>query len=103
MAQPAGAEPDPAVLAVAAEQDLGDRQADQLGVRQARLAARMPAAWVGPQQLVDGDVQCDDEGVQVGVHEASLEVDVAVATPTLGTLVSVVTPRRPRPSSEAII
>jgi hypothetical protein len=37
------------------------------------------------------------------VHEASLEVDVAFATPTLGALVCVVTPQHPRPSSEAII
>ena len=28
------------------------------------------------QQLVDLDVQCGREGVQVGVHEASHEVDV---------------------------
>jgi len=55
------------------------------------------------EQLVDGDVQCHDQGVEIGVHEASLEVDVAFATPTLGALVSVVTPRQPRPSSEAII
>jgi hypothetical protein len=83
------------VLTVATEQDLGDRQADQLGVRQARLAARMAGAGVGPQQLVDGDVQCGDEVVETGAHEASLEVDVARATPTLGGLVSVVTARRP--------
>jgi hypothetical protein len=45
----------------------------------------------GFQQLVDGDVQCDDEVVETGVHEASSEVDVALATPTLGGLVSPVT------------
>ena len=28
------------------------------------------------QRLVDPDVQCGGEGVQVGVHEASHEVDV---------------------------
>jgi hypothetical protein len=52
--------------------------------------ARAPAGF---QPLVDGDVQCDDEVVETGVHEASLEVDVAKATPTLGGLVSLVTPR----------
>ena len=103
MSQPAVAEPQPAVLAVAAEQDLGDGQADQLGVRQARLAARMPAAWVGSQPLVDGDVQCNDEVVETGGHGASLEVDVARATPTLGGLVSLVTARRPHSNSESII
>jgi hypothetical protein len=37
------------------------------------------------------------------VHEASLEVDVARATPTLGGLVCVVTARRPHSDSESII
>jgi hypothetical protein len=36
------------------------------------------------------------------VHEAS-KVDVADATPTLGTLASVVTARHPQPGSEANI
>jgi hypothetical protein len=103
VAQPAVAESQPAVLAGAAEQDLGDGQADQLGIRQPRLAARAAGAGVGAQQLVDDDVQCDDEVVETGVHGASLEVDVARATPTLGGLVSVVTPRRPYSDSESII
>jgi hypothetical protein len=103
MAKPAIAEPDPAVLVVAAQQDLGDGQADQLAVGQPRLAAGTPTPWVGAQQLVDGDVQCDDEVVETGAHEASLEVDVAQATPTLGGLVFVVTTRRPRSDSESII
>jgi hypothetical protein len=92
--------PQPAPLGVIAQQDLGDRQADQLSVRQPRPPTR-PAA--GFQQLVDGDVQCDDEVVETGVHEASLEVDVAKATPTLGGLVSVVTPRHPRPNTTSVI
>jgi hypothetical protein len=37
------------------------------------------------------------------VHEASPEVDVARATPTLGGLVSVVTTRRPHSESESTI
>jgi hypothetical protein len=81
MAQPAAGEPQPAPLAVEAEQHLGDGQTDQLGVTQLGLAAR---AVSGPEQVVDGDLQCRDEGVEVGVHEASQEVDVASATPTLG-------------------
>ena len=101
--QAAGAEPQPAVLAVAAQQDLGHGQAGQLAVGQAWPAAGAAGARVGPQQLVDGDVQCDDEVVETGAHEASLEVDVARATPTLGGLVSVVTTRRPQADSESII
>ena len=103
MPEPAVAEPQPAVLVMAAQQDLGDRQTDQLGIRQARLAARVASAGVGAQQVIDDDVQCGDEVVETGVHGASLEVDVAEATPTLGGLVSVVTPRRPRSHSESII
>jgi hypothetical protein len=91
------------VLAVAAQQDLGDGQADQLGVRQAWLAARVASAGVGAQQVVDDAVQCDDEVVEGGVHEASPEVDVARATPTLGGLVSLVTTRHPHSDSESII
>jgi len=37
------------------------------------------------------------------VHEASLEVDVAFATPILGTLELFVTPSLPQPDSEAFI
>jgi hypothetical protein len=37
------------------------------------------------------------------VHGASLEVDVATATPTLGGLVSPVTPRHPRRDSTSLI
>jgi hypothetical protein len=37
------------------------------------------------------------------VHEASLEVDVAEATPTLGGLACVVTTRRPHTDSTSVI
>jgi len=79
---------------------LGDRQADELAVGQPGWPAR-PAA--GLQQLIDGDVECDDEVVETGVHEASLEVDVATATPTLGGLACVVTTRRPHTDSTSVI
>jgi hypothetical protein len=65
-------------------------------------SAAGPSA-AGFQQLIDGDVQSDDEVVETGMHEASLEVDVAVATPTLGGLVTPVIPRRPRPNSASVI
>jgi hypothetical protein len=100
MAQPLAGKAQPAPLGGEPEQHLGDGQADQLGIGELGWPARAaPAA----EQLVDGDVQCDDEGVEVGVHEASQEVDVAFATPTLGALAPLVTARRPHPSSEAII
>jgi hypothetical protein len=91
------------VLRGAVEQDLGDGQTDQLGVRQAGFAAGMASARVGTQPLVDGDVQCDDEVVETGVHGASLEVDAARATPTLGDLVLFVIPRLPPADSESPI
>jgi hypothetical protein len=100
VAQAAASEPQPAALGVAAQQDLGDGQTDEFGVGQLGAATR---SLTGAEQLVDHDVQCDNEGVEVGVHEASLEVDVASATPTLGALVSVVTPQDPVLDSEAII
>jgi hypothetical protein len=98
--EPLGGEAQPAPLGAEPEQDLGDGEADQLGV-----AEPGRPAWPGSRanQVVDGDVQCHDEGVEVGVHGASQEVDVASATPTLGALVLLVTPRRPRLDSEAII
>jgi hypothetical protein len=90
----------PAAFGVVAEQDLGDGQADQLAVGQLGWPAR-PVA--GLQQLVDGDLQCDDEVVETGVHEASQEVDVALATPTLGGLVSPVILCHPRPNTASVI
>ena len=100
MTQPAAGEPQPAPFGVDPQQHLGDGQTDQLGVAELWLAA---GAESGAEQVIDGDVQCRDEGVEVGVHEASQEVDVALATPTLGALALLVTPHDHRPDSEAII
>ena len=93
-------QPQPAPLGATAEQDLGHGQTDQLGVAELGTPARSLAR---AEQVINHDVECDDEGVEVGVHEASLEVDVAFATPTLGALALVVTARHPRTDSEAII
>ena len=98
MAQSLVGEPQPAALGGKAEQDLGDGEADQLGVAELGWPA-WPTARA--KQLVDADVQCDHEGVEVGVHEASSEVDVAFATPTLGTLDSLVTLDRIRKQSSS--
>jgi hypothetical protein len=97
-AAPGGSQP--AVLGGAAEQDLGDGEGGQLGVGEPGWAARAGALG---QQVVDGDVQCDDEVVETGAHEASLEVDVASATPTLGGLVLLVTPDHAPKHSESFI
>ena len=100
VAQPVMGEPQPVALGAGAQQHLGNGQADQLSV-----AELWRAAWAEPwtNQLVDGDVQCGDEVVETGVHEASLEVDVARATPTLGDLASLVTAQHHRPDSESIV
>ena len=100
MPQPLVGQPQPAALRAAAEQDLGNSQTDQLGVAELGPPAR-PLARA--EQVIDHDVECDDEGVEVGVHEASPEVDVAFATPTLGALALVVTAQHPQADSEAII
>jgi hypothetical protein len=77
------------------QQRLGDRQGEQFGVGQLGGDPDRRPPWaqarVVLQGLVDLDVQCDHEGVQVGVHAASM-VDVALATPIMGTLAS---PRHP--------
>lgn len=65
------------------QEHLGHRQGDELGVGdEGRTSASAPAG----QEIVDAHVKCDDEGVEVGVHEASM-VDVALATPSFGALV----------------
>lgn len=98
--EPGGSESEPVAFGVGAEQNLRDRQTDQLGIRQLGRSS-WSQAWA--EQVVDADVQCDDEVVETGVHGASQEVDVARATPTLGGLVSVVTARRPHSDSESTI
>jgi hypothetical protein len=95
--EPVGDRSQPAAFGVVAPQDLGHGQADELAVGQPGTSAWSAAGF---QQLVDGDLQCDDEVVETGVREASLEVDVALATPTLGGLVTLVIPR---PNSASVI
>jgi hypothetical protein len=55
----------PAALGAIPQQDLGHRQTDQLGVADSGRPARPVPRF---QQLVNGDVQCDDEVVETGVH-----------------------------------
>jgi hypothetical protein len=68
MPQPLTSKAQPAPLGAEPEQDLGDGQTDQLGIGE---LGRPAGPTAGAQQLVDGDLQCDDEGVEVGAHEAS--------------------------------
>jgi hypothetical protein len=98
--EPGGGHAQPAAFGADAEQDLGDGQADQLSVAELGSSARTGSR---ADQLVDGDVQCDDEGVEVGVHEASPEVDVASARPMLGALASLVTLARIRKQSSSVL
>ena len=44
-----------------------------------------PEPAPGRQEIIDLNVKCDDEGVEVGVHEASM-VDVAISNASFGTL-----------------
>lgn len=56
------------MLRVAAEQDLGDRQANQLGVGEARWSTRATTNE-GYQEVVDFDVECHDECVECCFHK----------------------------------
>jgi hypothetical protein len=101
VSQPVGHRSQPAAFGVIAQQDLGHGQTDQFGVRQPGPAARSAA---GLHQLIDGDIQCDDEVVEDGAHEAfSLEVDVVGATPILGGLVTAVTSPKPPSQPTSVI
>jgi hypothetical protein len=100
MSQAATDEPKPAPFAVAAQQDLGDGQTDQLTFGQLGWPAGADALV---EEVVNGDIECNDEVVEDGAHEASLEVDAVVATSILGGLVASVTPRLARPNSASLI
>jgi hypothetical protein len=99
--QPVADCPQPAALGVIAQQDLGDDQTDKFGVAESGRPGRPAARF---QQLVDGDVQCDDQVVEDGTHQAcSLEVDVVGATPILGGLLTAVTSRQPPSQPTSVI
>ena len=77
MAEPGAREAQEAPLGRAVEEDLRDRQTDDLGVADPRLPARASALG---QEIIREDVKCDEKSVEVGRHAASL-VGVALATP----------------------
>ena len=76
-AEPAGGEAQEAALVRAVEEDLSDRQADELRVGDLRSPPR--AAPLG-QEIIGKHIKCREQGVEVGRHAASL-VSVAIATP----------------------
>ena len=93
VAEAALGEPQPAAFGVAAEQDLCHGQADQLRVSKARRPAGASAALQQGEEVVDLDVECRDEGVELGLH-----------TPLPGTLAFLVTACFPAvANSEALI
>jgi hypothetical protein len=66
-------------LGVALQQDLGDRERDELR----RADPRAPACTAaGRQEIVHQHLKCGEQVVEVGEHEATSVVDVARATPT---------------------
>ncbi len=58
------------------KQDLGDRQADQLGVADPWLAPRSGGVSLG-QEIVGEHIKCGQKAVEVGEHLAASVVDVA--------------------------
>ena len=67
----------------AVQQHLRDRQADELSLTD---PGPSPGTAAFGQEIVSENVKSDEQGVEVGVHEAS-RVDVALATPNFDTLV----------------
>ena len=67
-----------AALLGTVEEDLRDRQTDDLGVADPRTAST-PSAALG-QEIIGEHIKCGEQGVEVGWHAASL-VGVAFATP----------------------
>ncbi len=73
MAEPAHREAQEVPLARDVEQDLRDRQADQLGVGDLWASPRTRPAR---QDFISQHVKCDQEGVEIGGHAATSMVDV---------------------------
>src|SRR5829696_3892523 len=75
------------MLVVVTQQHLRHRQTHQLGVGEHRRTPRpTPACPLGRDDpILQLYVECDQKGVQVGVHSAST-VDVGVETPIMDTL-----------------
>jgi hypothetical protein len=69
MTQPCAGKPEEAPLGRAVEEHLSDGERDDLRISDARLTAR--AGTLG-QEIICEHIKCDEQGVEVGRHEASL-------------------------------
>lgn len=93
MAQPPTRERQELAVVRTVEEHLGDGERDELSVGELRRCPRPASLW---QEIVQPDIKCRDEGVEVGAHEAS-KVDIAVATSDFGALTN--PPRRATPNN----
>jgi hypothetical protein len=91
--EPLACGPQEAPLLRVAEQDLRDRQGDELRIGDLRASSCTSPCR---QEIVDEHVKCDQKVVKVGEHEATSTVDVANATPTFDDL-----PTSPRSTTAA--
>ena len=81
------------------QEHLRDGQRDELGVGDPR---RTPRTCALGQEIVHAHVKCREQSVEVGEHETTSVVDVAIATPPFGALV--MSPRAiPRSNTESTI
>jgi hypothetical protein len=81
------------------QKHLRDSQRDELGISD---LWRMPGPPPRRQEIVNTHVKCDDEGVEVGVHEAS-KVDVAISNASFGALVMPPCAQTTRSNTESTI
>src|SRR5215211_4764654 len=79
MRELAAREPQEPSLGMALQQDLRDRERDELGVDDP-WASSCTAS--GRQEIIHQHIKCGEKVVEVGEHEATSVVDVALATPT---------------------
>ena len=83
MPEPVGGEGEELAVVGEPHEDLGDRQGDELGIADPGRAPRTAAPG---QEIVGENVNCREKGVELGVHEATSVVDVALTTPSFGAL-----------------
>src|SRR5215211_743895 len=81
--EPVGGEGEELAVVGEPHEDLGDRQGDELGIADPGRAPRTAAPG---QEIVGENVNCREKGVELGVHEATSVVDVALTTPSFGAL-----------------